>query len=69
MFDITMTNGSSRHIRLTCEQIMGMHKSCDEDHICNIHKIATFNQTLEDTWQKLLEKICAVSPSETNTGK
>ena len=56
IFHVTMTNGSSRHIKINCGQIMGMIKSCNEDNICTMHKIATFQQTSEDTKPQLVEK-------------
>ena len=56
IFHIVMTNGSSRHIKINYGQIMGMLKSCNEDNICTIHKIATFQQTSEDTKPQLVEK-------------
>ena len=56
IFHVAMTNGSSRHIKINYGQILGMLKSCNEDNICTIHKIATFQQTSEDTKPQLVEK-------------
>ena len=37
IFHIAMTDGSSRHIRINCDQIIGMLKLCDEDkYVTNI---------------------------------
>ena len=56
IFHVALTNGSSRHIKINYGQIMGMLKSCNEDNICTIHKIAIFQLTSEDTKPQLVEK-------------
>ena len=37
-----MTNNSSRFVKITKNQTLGMLKSCDSDQICTIHRIVTF---------------------------
>ena len=56
IFHVAMTNDSSRHIKINYGQIMEMLKSCNEYNICTIHKIATFQQTSEDTKPQFVEK-------------
>ena len=56
IFHVAMTNGSSSHIKINHDQIMEILKSCNEDNICTIHKIATFQQTSEITKPQLVEK-------------
>ena len=41
-FDIVMTNNSNQHVKVTKNQTLGMLKSCDQDQICTIHKLVTF---------------------------
>ena len=48
---------------------MGMLKSCNEDSICTIHKIATFQQTSEVTKPQLVEKMYCIPIRNPKTGK
>ena len=64
IFYVAMTNGSSRDIKINHGQIMRMLKSCNEDNICTIHKIATFQQTSEVTNHNWSKKKCTVSQLE-----
>ena len=41
-FNIVMTNNSSRFVKITINQTLGMFKSCDSDQIYTIHRIVTF---------------------------
>ena len=41
-FDIVMTNNSNQHVKVTKNQTLGMLKSCDQDQICTIHRLVTF---------------------------
>ena len=41
-FDIVMTNNSNQHVKVTMNQTLGMLKSCDQDQICTIHRLVTF---------------------------
>ena len=43
-FNIVMTNKSNKHIKATKGHTMGMLKTCEEDHICTIHMVVTFEQ-------------------------
>ena len=45
IFKIVMTSKFNRHVKITKHQTMGMLKNCEEDHICTIHSIVTFEQT------------------------
>ena len=46
-FKIIMTNRSNRHVKVHKHQTMGMLKNCEEDQICTIHRIVTFEQTYQ----------------------
>ena len=37
-----MTNNSNQHVKVTKNQTLGMLKSCDQDQICTIHRLVTF---------------------------
>ena len=37
-----MTNNSNQHVKVTKNQTLGMLKSCDQDQICSIHRLVTF---------------------------
>ena len=39
-----MTNRSNRHIKVNNNHTMGVLRSCEEDQICTIQKIVTFEQ-------------------------
>ena len=41
-FDIVMTNNTNQHVKVTKNQTLGMLKSCDQDQICTIHRLVTF---------------------------
>ena len=43
-FNIVMTNRSNKHIKVTKGHIMDMLKTCEEDQICTIHRVVTFEQ-------------------------
>ena len=40
-----MTNRSNRHVKVHKHQTMDMSKNCEEDGICTIYRIVTFQQT------------------------
>ena len=40
-----MTNRSNKHIKVNKGQTIGMLRTCEEDQICTIHKIATFHSS------------------------
>ena len=44
-FKIIMTRRSNRHIKVHTHETRGMLKNCDEDQICTVHRIVTFEQT------------------------
>ena len=39
VFNIVITNKSSRHIKIHINQTMGMLHSCEDSQICTLHKI------------------------------
>ena len=41
-FNIVMTNKSNKHGKVTKGHTMGMLKTCQEDQICTIHRVVTF---------------------------
>ena len=43
-FNIVMTNKSNKHIKVTKGHTMGMLKTCEEDQICTIQRVVTFEQ-------------------------
>ena len=44
-FEIVMTNNSNQHIKVAKSQILGMLKSCEQEQICTIHRLVTFEHT------------------------
>ena len=45
IFNIVMTNMSKKHIKVNKGQTIGMLRTCEEEQICTIHKIATFHSS------------------------
>ena len=43
-FNIVITNRSNKHIKVNNNQAMGMLPSCEENQICTVHKIVTFDK-------------------------
>ena len=43
-FNIVMTNKSNKHIKVTKGHTMGLLETCEEDQICTICKVVTFEQ-------------------------
>ena len=43
-FNIVMTNRSNKHIKVYNNQTMGMLRSCQDEQICSIHRMVTFNK-------------------------
>ena len=41
-FEIVMTNNSNQHIKVAKNQTLGMLKSCEQEQICTIHRLVTF---------------------------
>ena len=41
-FNIVMTNQSNKHVKVTKNHSMGMLKTHEEDQICTIHRVVTF---------------------------
>ena len=44
IFNVVMTNTCIKHIKINKNQTMGMLRTCQDDKICTIHKIATFDK-------------------------
>ena len=44
IFNIWMTNRSHKHIKVNNNQTMGRLQSCEENQICTVHEIVTFDQ-------------------------
>ena len=40
-----MINRSNRHIKVNKGQTIGMLRTCEEEQICTIHKVATFHSS------------------------
>ena len=59
-FKIVRTNRSTRHVKITKHQTMGMLKNCEEDQIYTIYRIVTFEQTSK----KGKEVKCELKPVE-----
>ena len=45
IFTIVMTNRSNKHIKVNKGQTISMLRTCEEDQICTIHKIAMFHSS------------------------
>ena len=43
-FNIVMTNRSNKHIKVTKGHTTGMLKTCEEDQMCTIHRVVTFEK-------------------------
>ena len=41
-FEIVMINNSNQHIKVAKNQTLGMLKSCEQEQICTIHRLVTF---------------------------
>ena len=70
VFNIVMTNKSNRHIKIHSGQTMGMLLSCEDNQICTIHEIVSFDKNLkegsDDTSNPdAAEGISVMSPQET----
>ena len=44
VFNIIMSNKSTRHIKIHSYQTVGMLHSCEDSQICTIHEIVTFDK-------------------------
>ena len=54
IFHIAMTMQSGRHVKITRNASMGLLKSCVQDKVCTIHRIATFHKTKEESKPKVV---------------
>ena len=44
IFNIVMTNTSMKHVKINNNQMMGMLRTCQDDKICTIHRIVSFDK-------------------------
>ena len=44
IFNIVMTNTSMKHVKINNNQTMGMLRTCQDDKICTIHRIVSFDK-------------------------
>ena len=44
IFNVVMTNTSMKHIKINNNQIMGRLRPCQDDKICTIHRIVSFDK-------------------------
>ena len=61
IFNAVMTNASMKYIKVNNNQTIGMLRTCQDDRICTIHKIVTFDKVLmkgegDKTEEKQIEK-------------
>ena len=63
-FEIVMTNNSNQYIKVAKNQTLGMLKSCEQEQICTIHRLVTF----EDT-QIRREGVLPTETKQPSTGK
>ena len=70
-----MTNKSNKHIKVTKGHTMGMLKICEEDQICTIHRVVTFEQkpvkekVVNSEFQKVEKSLYHISTRNKKTGK
>ena len=58
IFHVTMTNGSSRHIKINYGQIMGMLKSCNEEIYELYLRLQPLNKLVKTQNHNWLKKKC-----------
>ena len=44
IFNVVMTNTSMKHVKINNNQTMGMLRTCQDDKICTIHRIVSFDK-------------------------
>ena len=74
-FNIVMTNRFNKHIKVTKGHTMGMLKPCEEDQICTIHRVVTFQQKpvkekeVKSKFQKVEKSLQHILTRNRKTGK
>ena len=74
-FNIVMTNRSNKCIKVTKGHITGMSKTCEEDQICTIHRVVTFEQKsviekeVKSEFQKVEKSLYHITTTNKKTGK
>ena len=74
-FNIVMTNKSNKHIKVTKDHTMGMLKTCEEDQICTIHRVATFEEKpvkemeVNSEFQKVEKSLHLIPTRHMKTGR
>ena len=57
IFNVVMTNTSMKHVKITNNQTMGMLRMCQDDEICTIHRIVSFDKVpVKGEGDKTVEK-------------
>ena len=57
IFNVVMTNTSMKHIKINSNQKMGMLRTCQDDKICTIHRIVSFDEVpVKGKGNKTVEK-------------
>ena len=70
-----MTNRSNKHIKATKGHTMGMLKTCEEDQICTIHRVVTFEQKpvkekeVNSEFQKVEKSLYHIPTRNKKTGR
>ena len=73
-FNIVITNRSNKHIKFIKCHTMGMLKTCEEDQICTIHRVFTFEQKpvkekVKSEFQKVEKSLYHIPTRNKKTGK
>ena len=69
IFEIAMTNTSFKTVKIRKNTHMGILKSCDENEICTIHNIVTFEKPKGKTKPEKVEKNMYAIPIRNKSGK
>ena len=57
IFNVVMTNASMKHVKINNNQTMGMLRTCQDDKICTIHRIVSFDKVpVKGEGDKTVEK-------------
>ena len=62
-FEIVMTNNSNQHIKVAKNQTLGMLKSCEQEQICTIHRLVTFEH------KQIGEEVTSIETKQPSAGK
>ena len=57
IFNVVMTNTSMKHVKINNNQTMGMLRTCQDDKVCTIHRIVSFDKVpVKGEGDKTVEK-------------